>query len=705
MHYYFQNNDIIRVIDRDSPNLDKPLDNCKGELMDHQNRVIRAVIDTERADHIIANDGFNDIIIRTNHLRIEMKMGSGKTELAIGIVLAERRPIKKPVYSCVQNIPTTTVFNDDRVIDPTFIVVHHSIYFQWADRIDKFSNLRTFRICDSRSLVKFTKMIHDDLSLFNSSYDIVLVNTKTVAGNVSYALHKCEYILSQAVNKSRRIYSVLFNMLANFYIRRIIYDDWDMLGLGIVPIERAGSCIRMSATKKTCGSNNINPFINKDNFHSYLHAPCYAFCDKIAIGKIPCINVEDNYLRESIELGLPSSHINMMPAVPEVYIYTIKNAENAAINIISELSTDEKILESVNSLSNTSPCHIIKSLFKDKYHEYTAAQKIIAHYAAIDLNELAKLPEPPEGSSFQRADIEKCSPIKYKYRAIVDRINECVADANEIIKRETIILDRIRDSIKKNCCGICLDDIDNSPAAIMLCCSNIMHVKCVLMCRNKRCPYCRETYGRTFDDTFVCLHHDTDIQSLLNTSINEGMETDDGYFCNQTKITKMSIAREIIMGMQPSVDKTPIQLMPLQSIIFDEKSAAKCVDGPRKVLIYCSADETIDKISSSITGSIDHSKLTASSTSTYDKIKHFRDATVDTAILANSWTDAAGIDFNMASDTIVFNYFKSPQIINQMWGRTLRMGQKYRSRIHIIAYENEKTQWFDNYVKSAASSN
>jgi hypothetical protein len=699
-------NGILLVINSESPKLDCDIEGCKGELMDHQNRTIKAIVDFEESDCVDICSHNGDSQLWTNHLRIEMKMGSGKTKLAIGIVLASPKPKKKPVFVCQNNMRMRRIYKDNRVIDPTLIVVRHSIYFQYVAQIDEFSNLRVFQVRNSRSLVKFAKLINEDLQQFNRDYDVVLVNYKTVSGNLDYVLDKCDCVLRANANKTKRIHLVLFNMLSGFYVRRIIYDDWDMMNIKLAPIENAGSCIRMSATCQTIMDIRGYPF-SKYNAAADLHNPCYTFAShKTVKCGIPCITVDSEFLSQSIEMGLPNAPGSMMPAAPIVYMYSVSNAENDAINIISELSTDEKILESVNNLSNSSPGTIIKSLFADRFDDYKKAQRIVTHYEKIDIDALDDLPEPPEGAFFQRANIEALEPIEYKYRTIVARVKQCVENAKTVVTNETNTLARIKVRIRENTCPICFERVSDEPAAIMLCCNNIMHVRCVLKCHSKTCAMCRSQYGRTFADTFVCLHHDTDVNELLDASLDSELEQKNADESKQNyRPTKISIAKQIIMGIEVNAKRADVELCKLKSIIFDDKSEAKCIDKNRKVLMYCSADETLRKIGKELYDAIAFSRLTKSSKSTYNKVTQFRNAKTQTAILANSWSDAAGIDFNMATDIIVFNYIDSPYVLQQMFGRTFRVGQKHRVRIHIVAYENEQVRWLNTYVKPAPSSN
>jgi hypothetical protein len=700
MNCTYNNGALQLTLDHSSPSLDTTMHGCKGELMLHQSKLCRAVLDMENAGHIdLITPDSDKISRRSNRIKINLKMGAGKTKLAISIVLANMLPKVKPIYfSTNGSVTRSSTFNSNRVIDPTFIVVRHSVFGQWVDQINEFSSLRVYNVSDSRSIVKLTTAIHEGLAEFNANYDIVLVNYKTVFGNVDYVLRHCNDVCVQNTNKGKRIHTLLFNMLQTFYIRRLIYDDWDMFNMGICPLENAGSCIYMSATNNTPKENRcVNTHSKPQLFTNSIYTSAYKFSAQY-MANVLAINVDDLFLTESIAMGIGNSNMTMMPPKPIVYICNVDNNTNNAINIISELSSDESILESVNNLSNTSPSNIIKSLFAERLEPYKLSVKIIKTYT--DIISFGDLPRPTPGIIFTHNDIMMCKPILFSYRDIVNRVTAVVNDAKNIIQNENNMMARVRSRIAENNCPICFDSVDTEPAAIMLCCNSILHVSCAMRCRSARCPLCRVQYGRTFFDTFVCLHHDTNTDTMLNAmSVDNIMEITH----TSDDVTKFSILRNIIKCEYDNINMTQVDLKKFDSIIFDEKSKMETVTDNKKikVLVYCSSNETLLSIEKQLTGVISFSRLTHSSTCTYKKIFAFESATEPVAILANSWGDAAGIDFKMATDVVILNYIDSPYVMQQMFGRVLRIGQQHRPRIFLVSYGNEADRWKTNYVKAS----
>jgi type I site-specific restriction endonuclease len=145
-------------------------------------------------------------------------------------------------------------------------------------------------------------------------------------------------------------------------------------------------------------------------------------------------------------------------------------------------------------------------------------------------------------------------------------------------------------------------------------------------------------------------------------------------------------------------------LKPLKSLVYDSTSDKECeIDNKKmKTLIYCSANDTLRMIEGEMVGTnVDYARITSSSASTHKKVMNFRNAKGPTSLLANSWGDAAGIDFKMATDIIILNYIESKAVVQQMLGRLLRIGQNKRARVTLISFTNERHKWLQTYVVGA----
>jgi hypothetical protein len=198
------------------------------------------------------------------------------------------------------------------------------------------------------------------------------------------------------------------------------------------------------------------------------------------------------------------------------------------------------------------------------------------------------------------------------------------------------------------------------------------------------------------------MHHETDFSDFVDAKTSaDGMGA---ILKNHTsndieELTKMSVLHTILLGRFSEIKKTQIRLKRLDTIIYDSYVEAKCENNMEqlKILIYSSADDTLKKIEAKIP--IEHSHLTQSASSTAAKIKRFRSSPVPTAILANSWTDAAGIDFKTATDVVIMNYISVSSVVQQMIARLLRMGRKSRPRIWLIAFQNECDSWLKSHCE------
>lgn len=702
-------NDCINLqINHDSNGVESMLN--FGELMLHQSKFVKASIDIESAQFVKINtDENHTLTTSTNRHIIELEMGAGKTTIAIGIILKSPKPPMKQVYFVENgNILQERFFNENRAITPTIIVVRHSVYSQWLDDLMvEFKKERIFEITNSRSTNRFINMVHDDLDNFNSNYDVVLMNYKSISGKVDDVLKRCDALFSLNENRNKRIHTLTLNALSRHYIRRIIYDDWDMINFHWSPMENAGSCIYMSATCNYSKISHVNAMSGDITLDRQIEFATYAF-NRRTFRNIITIRADRKFLDESIELGLVSQgNKNMMPGEPEVYICHINNRESAAINIIDTLCDDQKIMEGINSLAVTSLADTIQSLLAERFEPYQKAITILAHYETMNIEQLVETcPPPPPGTQFTIHDIMNCMPIEYAYRNIVDRVNTVVANSREIVANEIQMIDRVKSHLIHNSCPICMEEIKTEVAGIMKCCNGIIHATCALRCRSQSCPFCRAPYGRTAKDTFAILHHTADF-SALTTAVSDSAMLDilTAEVKEEVEITKLSVLAKLLHYDFANVDMERVYLRHFSSLVYDSKSDEKCNTNPdrMKTLIYCSANDTLHIIESELANNVDYKRLTASSAATHKKIMHFRSSTKPTALLANAWGDAAGIDFKMATDIVIINYIESPATVQQMLGRLLRMGGNKRARVCLISFTNERYKWLQQYVTSEPS--
>jgi len=687
-----------------------------GHLMSHQSKIVKTVFDYENSDYITVSIDKNYRNIYSNRLIITLAMGAGKTIIAIAIICSNPEPKLKPVYLSISSSPNTLlkkVFNKDKHLTPTFIVVHTSVFNQWIDQIKKFSKLRIYKVEKTRDVINLINVIRSDLKYFNSNYDVVVVMCKTVSGVINSILNHCSYIHGELGQKTKLLTTIVFDALKDHYFTRIIYDDWDMLSVKTIPFENASSCIYMSATckyaKPNCECvryitlNDKQNFVTvKSNLKTKLSNPGYSFTDN-EMSDIIRINIDSNFLNNSIKLGIPDNSSIKIPAQPIVKICHVKNTDNDAINIIATLTDDSAIMESVNSLSVESPSSIIHSLLSKRFDKYKQSVCIVDKYNQSFISSLDNLPQPPEGLHFTEDDIKALNNITYKYRDIVNRITEVVKEAELIINNEEKMLERVRTRISENSCPICLEEIQTEPSAIMFCCNTIIHVSCAMRFQMKKCPACRADYKKTFAETFVCLHHTNNITEVL-----EEMKSDSIIKWNPidnvdiVKITKFTILKDILLGNKSSVMQTDIDLVNFKSISFDRNSDVKCIsdDIPIKALISCSSDETLRSAQNILKEFIEVSTLTKSSKLTHEKLLTFKESKKASAILTNLYKNAAGLDLSYVTHVIFLNIIEDKHIMQQLIGRVLRITQKYRPIIYLIAFDNEAVLWKKHYHRS-----
>lgn len=703
---------------------------CFGELMRHQGACVWLLNELENMEVLRIPLGFDNVaVIRTNRYKVKSPMGSGKTKLAIGLILYSPRPRIKSVYFTLylpnRWVQQERIFPPESIIWPTVIAVRSSIFSQWVDQIAEFSNLRVLQVSDSRTLNAFVLMATNNLSHLNTNYDVVVIDYKTISGKTDAITKDLTGIFDVNMKKQKHTVPLIMNALSRRCFARIIYDDSEYHMRAAI-FENAMSCIYLSAKHDYGTKSGVNRFslhVRAPNEPRYTFAELiehssYTF-DPDTFLSMATIEISQSFVTESMNLGIsdmsleelgaeqadgyPMPHkTTMMPPEPEVWLCPVVNMESKVIDIISCLCNDAKIMEGVNNLTTTSFADVIKTFMAGRFEVYRAALKILDHYENLDRGFINDLPKPPDGLSFTIDNLKRCEPIIYAWRDINNRINELIADQNKIVNDEHKLLERIQGNLAGSECPICLDNLKDEACGIMRCCNQVMHIRCLLHVIQRRCAYCRAPYKATGAETFVSMRHDTDYSSFTEAkTLTQGManiiDQSMSVAATPAELTKLSVLYNIVAGNWSEVDRHQIALRKRDAIIYDTSADAKTEGRPEKlkILVYSSADDALKKIE--IGMPIQHAHLTASASATFAKIKRFRNADVATAILANSWKDAAGIDFKTATDVIIMNYVDAPGVVQQMVGRVQRMGRQSRARIWLIAYNNECNLWMQSH--------
>lgn len=724
------------VLDADAP-VAAPGRACRGELMRHQGACIWLLNELEKTAILRIPLGFDHVaLIKSNRYKVKSPMGSGKTKLAIGLILCSPRPAIKPVY--LTSVESETWYQQERIfptesiIWPTVIAVRSSIFSQWIDQIAEFSTLRVLPVSDSRSLNAFVSEAMRDLTRLNANYDVIVIDYKTISGKTDVITKDLTGIFDVNTKKQKHTVPLIMNSLSRRCFARIIYDDSEYHMHSAV-FENAMSCIYLSAKHDYRSKTGASKFhlLKADGMLQYgfkesLEHSSYSF-DPDTFRSMVTIEVSQSFVTESMNLGISDvsfeelqlaaeqaadkdqpvkAKVRMMPPEPEVWLCPVVNMESKVIDIISCLCDDAKIMEGINNLTTTSFAEIIKTCMAGRFDIYRSALRILDYYENMDRSFIDNLPKPPEGSSFTIENLKKCEPIVYAWRDINNRISDLVTEQRKIVDEEHKLLERIQNNLAGSECPICLDNLSESACGIMRCCNQVMHIRCLMHVIQHRCAYCRAPYGKTATDTFVPMRHGTDYSDFAEAkTLSDGMAAiiDQPAVATSAnapaELTKLSVLYDIVSGRWSELERHQIALRKRDAIIYDKNSDAKTEDRPEKlkILIYSSADDTIKKIE--VDMPIQHAHLTGSASATFAKIKRFRNAEIATAILANSWKDAAGIDFKTATDVIIMNYVDATSVVQQMVGRVQRMGRIGRARIWLIAYNNECKLWLNNHCE------
>lgn len=707
------NSDI--VISEDFPDL-QIKNGLKCDLFKHQSKIAKCAIDMENAITYMSQR--SKVTHKIGRYIIKIPMGSGKTRTAIAIINESPRPAIRPIWiTNTHNMTKMCVsFKTDKVIDPTFVFVQPLVMAQWIREIADNTRLRAFVVKNSKTTNLLLHDIFTNLREFNSQWDVVLVSCKKITGDVSNVLNKSKYIFHNNNKKTKYIHDIILNCLTGHYIRRAIYDDWDLLGIRNSLIGNFGICVYLSATSKYYIKRyNEQSFSHSISRYNSMQTYYMTICN---MNPLPTIKIFPEFLYQSLSLSDTSDHAQkMMPEEPLVMICQIKTPHDDAMAVLDMMTSDENIIENINNMSVKSVGGAIISIMDGKHSEYCKSVNITNKYTQEYVESLLTLPEDPCSISEENLlrIIEDMEEIKYSYSNIGVLIESVVNKAKEFIKASNILMSRVLDRLVENTCPICFEEAtSNKVYVIMRCCSRIMHSRCVILHNNlRRCPVCRTLFSDVRGNPFTVISGTMDMKTVIvpNNSPSEPMidltklpDTCSAY------VTKHEVICDIIAQNYDNIQFNKATINNHRNhFIFSPREMSENTNlvqenaHPIKALIYCSSDSTIKQIKNRLESFINTEILTGRVSNSTRLLREFRTSDDSMCIISNTWRNAGGIDFKAATDIIVVNYVDSDYDLVQMMARGIRIGRRGVLRIWILAYINELFRWNKSQILNVSN--
>lgn len=558
-------------------------DKLKTQLLPHQQRTLKAMMDLEKKRYIKISDeslpeNIKNMTVETNCGILSEKPGSGKTFEILALItesnptnvaeittlpfprsdLIENRAFKDRVgfKDCGTSIEIRKMYK--RKLKQTLIFVGKSVLSQWSMCIKKYTNLKPFIIENIFHLREFYELIFEkkNMKKFNE-YDIVLVKNGNIAGKFNVnELDNTKVNLS----KSKSILNVFGELFIDYCWERVVLDDFDTLliptNAKVIP---AKFTWLISATKKfPMGKRNIQIYSDNNDILKYcrpMYIDVWINRELFSFFNIGCCN---SFIDKSTNASLV-----------KYYLYNFDNPNDRFIGLIGNLGDEHKTIaeminsDSINTASNAvglktsetkqnSVIDIFSKILDKKWIDYKKnleieryLKKFYDYYnnlseGSITSNEiLTKI----------KKNLKKPGPFKFILSNISYK-NSSITDIVKIIESENKIqkdeygkaIERVKDNLKHNICPITRESLTDSIGMIIIkCCGIVLSKEAVEMCYNvpkSRCVMCRSEVSK---DMFIYidkeinldkielsddeLEHDSESESELDNGIKkDGLE-------------------------------------------------------------------------------------------------------------------------------------------------------------------------------------
>ena len=438
----------------------------KVPLKDHQNTIIKTMLDLEESgeiklqleskivrneiilkEEVVRNESYYNIYYNERENNIEFnninytininygiladKVGSGKTFDIIGLIC--HTPVPKQHPRILSSGFYTSIRYDDteECIKTNIIIVPHNLILQWKKVLDN-TQLNYFMINKRSHIDALTYVFNvfedKETPEYNSciaNYDVILI--------------------------SATMLDVFYNKFPDIKWARLIIDEVNSISK--LPVY----------------------FTIKANFIWYITATPSGIRW-----------IRRNYIRDMI-IGINKSLFNKI---------IIKNDDSYVANSMSLPPLNQVIINCETPLGIRMVSDFVSSEIINMLHAGNIKDAILKLNCNVDTDENIinviknKLEKDIHNRKLELEYMERILPTDR--RAQDESINKLKDKIKSLETRLTNITDKIK-TLKEDSCPICLDNI-KTPTLIP-CCNNLFCLECLAAIHNKRCPMCRNPFS------------------------------------------------------------------------------------------------------------------------------------------------------------------------------------------------------------------
>lgn len=725
----------------------------KGQLMSHQETILAALLDFEESRKVNVEFTFNKTIgsFTSNYCFLSAPVGSGKTIVILAALTMRPQPQKiyeVKTYFIEDSIrrfntdcsPRLTLYRKyDIILRPSVILLMPSVFIQWKNEIQKFTNFNLLEIANVNDLRRFEQLM---FSGEINDYDIVIVKNNYITTNKGFAINN----INPDPVQEKSMLSMLDKVLAaaNASFSWAVYDDYDSSSppndAKLLPALFTVFVSSTTGSKKKGGNYSCGDLSNT-KFGPYISTSFNSIEASAMHTELFKIRCSEKYIESCVDI----------PA-PIYYKYRIRRNDSWALNAIGQLGA-ESILEMLNSdaLKSAaerlgaavaySPTDILKTLLDKNYEDY--------RNSIIGSNRLKKWREfyinnfenqkLAKSCSDQLADSVIKSIVKNKKvnrdivtwwcPYLIQKIDVAISDFAASHARLKSVLTRFNANMTDKECPICCSNLSEvESVAVTKCCSLPICSACIKnsgkfvidTAKNGisgTCPQCRSIIEFPKGVAILSLSAVADASSFDE---DEAVEDED--FIDdkvEDKVEDVKVNTDIptdspflkkikwvwsIAASQPikATDELTIENVPTAKIkeIWNLFTSDKVVDPGKKsnyfkrILIFSNWPECWKYIieygaAAGISDKFILLKLSGGPKQLSSTLERFNTAEKDVLLFIESTKHCAGMNIQSATDVIFMHKIGDERIAAQVIGRTTRIGRSFSARIHSLVYDNE----------------
>ncbi len=712
-------------------------------LLPHQTTVVKSMLDLEQQRYVeVGCEKYTKhtgapVKIQSTAMVLSESFGSGKTVVILALIAI--RPYPRAVAELV-NSPMIVqqkqhhygryarneapVFKHEIVrkfigptalLKPNLIIVGASVMKQWADEIQRFTNLTVFEVGDFHKL-KALQMRYES-GLINQ-YNIILLKNGKVTGNFQLPGE------TGGSSEYRSMISVVRTMTAQSCWSRVIYDDFDTIDIpsGSQAIN-ALFTVYVSATLRADKGGRI---VRK----TYKNVQ-----EAINSRGIPLAQVHtDKSLFTDFNLRNTASYVERSTQIPIVncFKYVYSNPDDNYIRLLGVMGEKdaENIMEMLNGdaigtaaeqlgIKTNSVADIFKKMLDKKYEKYLHDNKVFLIVEEI-LGSLAEVEEREDGKQHSmkalntiRAAIEKenVPTIKYFSDKLQDMLDNMLNEYAELSAQDGLAISRVVDNVKEGQCQICRFSLKDRSTFIVKCCGLIVCEACGIKGNNIRRRYDYRLKGETISgacanckspvypqkDLIFIDSQSFNINDLLTATGDEKPEEPEPkpVVVDETKPAEPEIKNPKLKALLAiATAKIPENCeeikVNIKHLIQGRNDLPPKPNQVRKVLVFANYSETLKNVEDFLCEqNILFLRLGGTFREMANTVKQFQTGEC-TVLLINSQHNCAGLNMQFATDLVFMHKIVDINIESQVAGRIQRIGRDCNARIHYLCYKNEK---------------